>query len=130
MYKRKSTVGNIHLKMKIFLVFLIGLGLGSNRWRLYETDGQRSVGRNGSSLVLVHSQASFNQRIEPHKPEKVELKEGRAKNTSKTTILKPGEIFDLASFNRYRYRNIFNVRYSQIVVANRSRWKKALSNSC
>ena len=43
---------------------------------------------------------------------KVELKEERAKNALKTTILKPGEIFDLASFNRYRYRNIFNVRYS------------------
>ena len=37
--------------------------------------------------------------------------------TTKTTILKPGEIFDLASFNRYRYRNIFNVRYSQILLS-------------
>ena len=69
--------------------------------------------------------------IDPNEPNKVELKKGNAENALKTApILKPEEIFDLASFNRYRYRNIFNVRYSQIVVTNSSRWKKALSNSC
>ena len=44
------------------------------------------------------------------------MKKGHAENALQTApILKPEEIFDLASFNRYRYRNIFNVRYDQEV---------------
>ena len=73
------------------------------------------------SLVPADSQISFNQRtvgnsidgpIDPHEPNKVELKRGDVENALKTApISKPEEIFDLTSFNRYRYRNIFNVRY-------------------
>ena len=77
------------------------------------------MGRNVSSLVptlsvvvIARSALIRGSSIDPHEPNKVELKKGHAENAVKTArILKPEEIFDLASFNRYRYRNIFNVRY-------------------